>query len=857
MEKYIGIDLGTTNSAISTYNEETLQTWVRKGPENNDVTPSAIYIDRRGSQFVGQTAYNAAPRSPDNCATLFKRFMGTTETIALPAVDRTLTPEECSAEILKTLFGYLPEEIRNSPDTCTVITVPAAFNQMQKNATMKAAKMADIGSVELVQEPVAAVMSFMQTHKTDGIFLIYDLGGGTLDITVAESIRKRVALLANGGIQMCGGRDFDRALVDNLVRPWLHENFDLPDDLAKNPKFKKLLSLATWATERAKIELSAKEEATISLDEVDIGIDDLNGEEIYLDIPLQREFYDDLIADRVNDTIHAARETLLKTGYTANDVECIVWVGGPTHYKPLRDKVSFELSIKGDILAVNPMTAVAEGASIFAESIYGKNKERETSKSDSQKDLKPQHSDAGALSSSAPMITFGFNEETPDDTSRISVRVEEQVPSGYEFQIRSLDDAWTSGRIPVKHGEIVNVNLRKPGDNTFEAVVYDAAGKPIKQDEIVITKRDAIVEGIPAPNLFLEVVEKIGGRSVSKYLVTEHDKLPTKRKTIQLIAGESVEAGSDKSLNFYLWEGEIRDIISDNRPISFLKISGCDFAEGTIPENAELNCSYEISSGGDIKFEVEVEIGGVPTKFDLDKVYDYKLEKSIPPAFQVAEEGIQIRKRVVHLNEIVGNNPKLERVKQKIQPALTLSREEADADRILEAHNANLEAKVLLFQVREENRLDIRKSDLNKVVDDFNMYSRQHARPSEETAFDDLVETAQRSIDNNDDDFNEHLSELGRRDFEIHWRQDGFVIDVFKDLSTIPRDEFIDPDRFEMLVDIGKQLLEHPEIQEILAGRREATIRSEAVDQLRGIVAQIISILRNRDRANVLIKRNV
>ena len=145
---------------------------------------------------------------------------------------------------------------------------------------------------------------------------------------------------------MCGGRDFDRALVDNLVRPWLHDNFELPDDLATNPKFKKLLSLATWATERAKIELSAKEEATISLDEVDIGIDDLNGDHIYLDIPLQRELYNDLIADRVNDTIHAARETLSKTGYTPNDIESIVWVGEVTHYKPLRDKVSFELGIK-------------------------------------------------------------------------------------------------------------------------------------------------------------------------------------------------------------------------------------------------------------------------------------------------------------------------------------------------------------------------------------------------------------------------------------------------------------------------------------------------------------------------------
>ena len=385
MENYVGIDLGTTNSVICTYDKNTLQTRVWKSPEQNDVTPSAIYIDRRGNKYVGQRAYNAASRSPDNCATLFKRFIGTSTPIELSAVNLTLTPEECSSEILKTLFGYLPEEIRNSPDIRTAITVPAAFNQIQKNATMTAAEMAGIGKVKLVQEPVAAVMSFMQVRGTDGIFLIYDLGDGTLDIAITERIGRRVNLLAHGGIQMCGGRDFDRALVENLVCPWLHENFELPDDFSTNPTFKPLLRLATWATERAKIQLSAKDEAMISLSEVEVRTNDLNGDEIYLDILLQRKTYDDLIADRVNDTIHAARETLSKTGYTPNDCKCIVWVGDATHYKPLRDKVSSELGIKGD-LSVNPVTAMAEGASIFAESIDWSNQSRSRTES-REKDL--------------------------------------------------------------------------------------------------------------------------------------------------------------------------------------------------------------------------------------------------------------------------------------------------------------------------------------------------------------------------------------------------------------------------------------------------------------------------------------
>ena len=383
MKNYVGIDLGTINSVICTYDGSQTRIW--KSPEQNDVTPSAIYIDRRGNKYIGQRAYDAAPRSPDNCATLFKRFMGTSTPIELPAVNLTLTPEECSADILKTLFGYLPEEIRNSPDIGTVITVPAAFNQMQKDATMKAAEMAGISKVVLLQEPVAVVMSAMKGRSTDGIFLIYDFGDGTLDIAIAESIRGRVTLLAQGGIQMCGGRDFDRLLVDNLVHPWLHENFELPDDLATNPGFKLLLRLATWATERAKIELSARDKTMINLSVVEANTNDLNGDEIYLEIPLQRKTFDELIENQVNDTIHAARDTLSKTGLTPNDLESIVWVGNGTHYKPLRDKVSSELGIEGT-LSVNPVTALAEGASIFAESIdwSGQNQSKREKK---EKDL--------------------------------------------------------------------------------------------------------------------------------------------------------------------------------------------------------------------------------------------------------------------------------------------------------------------------------------------------------------------------------------------------------------------------------------------------------------------------------------
>ena len=257
MKTFVGIDLGTTNSAIVAFDGETVRLY--KSPEQNDVTPSAIFLDKRGNRFFGSRAYDNRARSPDNVADGFKRFMGTSTPIKLPAVNITMTPEECSAEILKVLFGYLPEEIRNDEETGTVITVPAAFNQMQKDATMAAAEMAGIGRVALMQEPVAAVMSVMRQRRGDGIFVVYDLGGGTLDIAIAQSTSGRVSLLAHGGVAMCGGRDFDRSIVHNVAKPWLLKTFRLPEDFPGNPKYRVLLRTAEWAAEKAKIELSSKE----------------------------------------------------------------------------------------------------------------------------------------------------------------------------------------------------------------------------------------------------------------------------------------------------------------------------------------------------------------------------------------------------------------------------------------------------------------------------------------------------------------------------------------------------------------------------------------------------------------------
>lgn len=791
---YVGIDLGTTNSAIASYDGEAVRLY--KSPEQHDVTPSAVFIDKRGNKYVGARAYNNAARNPDSAATLFKRLMGTSTPIELSAVDVTLTPEQCSAEVLKLLFGYLPEEIRSDRPPGTVITVPAAFNQMQKEATRAAAESAGIGRVALMQEPVAAIMSVMRDRNVEGVFLIYDLGGGTLDVAIAESISGRISLLANGGIAMCGGRDFDRLLFNNVVKPWLHETFDLPENLTTSAQFKSLVRLANWATEKAKIQLSRSDSAVINLSEAELGVRDLAGEEIYLDIPIDRQRFDTLIRSRIDDTVEASRNTLNKTGLRPNDVDRIVFIGGPTNYKPLRDTVAFELGIAPSS-NLNPMTAVAEGAAVFAESIDWDSHDRQ------------RKSTRGSIATSGPLaIALDYVARTPDTSAKVALRSDAPVPDGAEFQIDSLDTGWSSGRIPLEDGASLTLSLSKPGENTFKVFVFNDAGEPVslEHDRIVIARTAATVDAIPASHsIGVEARQKIGGRPVLDFIVREGDHLP-KKGTKTFKAEESLRAGAAGSIRFKLWEGEIDDPITDNRFIGVFEITGTDFDEGVIAAGADLICEYVVRDSGNI--EMEVTVPSIAGSFHSGRNYYSRQEGQLDysdASKLIQEQREQVEQRIETIESKVQDR-RLSQAREKLTRAHSVESNEGDPEMAKEAMDQLQAAKRLLAETRKDHRKAIRQMELNRVVDLFDSSIREYARSSEETAFDNLVQTASRAIDSPSGDFEGHLDDLRGRIFAILWRQDWFVIDRFKFLADAAH-LFPDAVQHDRLVSRGAESL--------------------------------------------------
>jgi molecular chaperone DnaK len=796
MKNYVGIDLGTTNSVISSCDGFTSRIW--KGPEQNDITPSAIYMDKKGAKYVGVRAYSMSLRDPENSAVLFKRLMGTNTQIHFASSGTESTPEECSAELLRALFGYLPAEIRNDPDIGAVITVPAAFNQMQKSATMEASNMAGIGKVALMQEPVAAVMSVMRVRKNDGMFLIYDLGGGTLDIAVAESMGGRVNLLAHGGIAMCGGRDFDRAIFDNIVRPWLFTHFSLPEEFQADPAYKTLTRWAMAASENAKIAISSVREAMISLSVADVPdpILDRDKEEIYFDIPLRREAYEELISDRIASSVNAARDTLTSAGLTPEDIDSVVFIGGPTNYEPMRNRVAAELGIRGSN-GVNPMTAVAEGASLYAESIdwNARTRSRKTTR--------------GHIASSEKLnLSFNYNARTSDAKAKIVAKITDDAPSGCEFQADSVDTGWTSGRMKLADGVAIEVPLPNEGENKYKMTVFDARGGQIKLESnaVVIMKSAATIGAIPASHsVGVEVLEKLGGKSALEYLARKGDALPVKgRKSFK--AAEPLAAGSSGSLNFKLWEGEIKDPLTDNRPIGVFKISGADFDEGAIPAGAELECDYEILDSGhiDVHFSVP-SIGGT---FHSNKNFYSRQEGQVDYSSSASSVISNGRKTLSRIHEIklTVDDPRLVDARKKVEAVVAINPTNADVESIQVADEDIRIAKQILSQVREEHLRDIRNLDLNKAVSTFENELRKYATPAEAADFDNLAVTAKRSIDRDDSDFELYLSKLESTNFGIQWRQDWFIVEVFKRWTGIPQ-IFSDRRRFDELVVEGERFI--------------------------------------------------
>jgi len=347
MSKIIGIDLGTTNSCVSVY--EGGEAKVITNPEGMRTTPSVVAF-KKGEIIVGQKAKNQMVTNKDTISSI-KRKMGTNDKVH--ANDRDYTPEEISAMILgdlkKTAEAYLGEKV-----TKAVITVPAYFNDAQRQATKNAGKIAGLEVERIINEPTAAALAYGldKQDKTQTV-LVYDLGGGTFDVSILELGDGVFEVKATSGNNKLGGDDFDERIMDWMVKEFKKESgIDLSSD-------KMAMQRVKDAAEKAKKDLSGMSSTEISLPFITQGEDG----PIHLNMTLTKAKFEDLISDLVESTLEPVRKAMKDAKLTKNDIDKVLLVGGSTRIPCVQELVKKELG-KEPSKEVNPDEVVAMGAAI-------------------------------------------------------------------------------------------------------------------------------------------------------------------------------------------------------------------------------------------------------------------------------------------------------------------------------------------------------------------------------------------------------------------------------------------------------------------------------------------------------------
>ncbi|WP_129704831.1 molecular chaperone DnaK [Priestia megaterium] len=347
MSKIIGIDLGTTNSCVAVL--EGGEPKVIPNPEGNRTTPSVVAF-KNGERQVGEVAKRQAITNPNTIISV-KRHMGTDHKVE--AEGKQYTPQEMSAIILQHLKGYA-EEYLGEPVTKAVITVPAYFNDAERQATKDAGKIAGLEVERIINEPTAAALAYgLEKTDEDQTVLVYDLGGGTFDVSILELGDGVFEVRATAGDNRLGGDDFDQVIIDYLVAEFKKEN---GVDLSKD---KMALQRLKDAAEKAKKDLSGVTSTQISLPFITAG----EAGPLHLEVSLSRAKFDELSAGLVERTMAPVRQALKDAGLSASELDKVILVGGSTRIPAVQDAIKKETG-QDPHKGVNPDEVVALGAAI-------------------------------------------------------------------------------------------------------------------------------------------------------------------------------------------------------------------------------------------------------------------------------------------------------------------------------------------------------------------------------------------------------------------------------------------------------------------------------------------------------------
>ena len=582
----IGIDLGTANSKIAVNVDGKIE--IIKKPGGVEYTPSVFGFDKSGNKIVGQKAYDHLFKfnekgDAENFYAETKRVMGTAKSFNFTRAKGKMLPEEIAAEILKSLKEDL---LRKYPDfdcTAAVITVPAAFSVLQSEATKKAGLLAGFKYVVLLQEPIAAAVSYGFMNAKNENWLIYDFGGGTFDLALISCKEGVLSVLGHGGEEYLGGKDIDWDIVKSIIVPKVLETYKFSDFNRSNKKYEHVFARLKYFAETAKIELSQYAKTNIEVEEIG---EDEKGEEVEISIPFTRVDFDKLIEKRIDRTIELTKNTIKEAGFKNSAIKKVILVGGTTIIPSIRKRLEEALDIKVDS-SVDPLTVVANGACIFAIS-------QKIPKEFLEEGNKKMGKGVHEISLNHATLTADTEESVTGSIGGLDEKDE------YYVQIQSDSGTFTGPKTKVNKGKFYyTVKVQKNKENLYWIYLFDNKSNPVKisQDSFSIT-HGLSVSGAPIPHS-IQVVVAREVRNVCEPIFEKGEPLPLKKNLNDYKTSRKLKKGEDSELDIRIVEGE-SELEDRNDFLCKLGVKGKDLPHdlpaGTpIELTLEMNESRELS----------------------------------------------------------------------------------------------------------------------------------------------------------------------------------------------------------------------------------------------------------------------
>lgn len=720
-----GIDLGTTNSAICKM--EGGEPVIKKTDTLKDTLPSCVSFTRKKVVKVGDSAYNDLRQAKSqatknwsngkvNVFIEFKRDMGTDKTSFSSNMDVSYTPEQLSSEVLKTLKSFIGDENVSA----AVITIPAKFKADQIAATKRAAQLAGIEHCELLQEPIAASMAYgLSAANKNGQWLVFDFGGGTFDAALIKVEDGIMQVKDTEGDNYLGGKNLDYAIVDDIIIPYLRENFVIDEIMAKDATRNILRDAMKFYAEQAKNQLSFKTQADITSQLDEFGEDD-EGNEIELDLIITQEQLKPVLAKVFQKAVDITKNLLKRNGLKGTDLDKLILVGGPTYSPVLREMLREQVTPNVDT-DIDPMTAVAKGAALFASGIDSEIKEEI------------------AVGTVALNLTYEANSVQPMEYVTVQLDKDEctgDIPEKLFVELVRSDNGWSSGKVEVNDiGDVIECQLMEGKNNAFAITAYDDKGTaiPCFPKEINIMQGIVVGNAVLPYNISIEVHDTGLDKNVVKSVkgLEKNQQIPATGTLNGLKMRNQLRPGmADDTIIIPIYQSEhnaegtsavhndhVFDVVITGDEVGQMVPVGSD-VDITIKVDRSQMLKFEAFfpvSGETVEKEVEIAVRSVISAFELEKLKDAannKLRTLKSSSSISANETSETDKLITDINSRFDGEKSSEDGRMHLQA--DLRRAFLEIERLEQLH----EWDALEAEIRDEfDRLEKANNDLgNKYV---------------------------------------------------------------------------------------------------------------------------------------------